>query len=221
MSSSTANPERAAPRWQRVLGNSVFFYPLLMHFLIVEDQLAAALVGLAAMSLFAAVVALRQPRGWVQALPCGLIALVALTGLGGGHAYALYLPPVVFSLMFAVAFGRTLQSGVTPMIERFMRVHHGDGMTPTLVVYARQLTILWVSLFIAIAVVSIGLALFASLETWSLFANVIDYALVAALFFGQFIYGYLRHGVVDGPSQIVSTALRVARRAVRSASLGR
>ena len=35
----------------------------------------------------------------------GVIAAAALLGLGNGQAYALYLPPVVINLVFALIFG--------------------------------------------------------------------------------------------------------------------
>jgi uncharacterized membrane protein len=219
MSSSSASTEHAAPRWQRVLGNGVFLYPPLMHFLIVNDQLATALAGLAAVSLLAAVAVLLQ-QGRLQALLYLAIAAAALVSLGAGLELALYLPPVIFNLIFALAFAQTLRVGAVPMVERFMRLHHGTDMAAALRRYARRLTIAWTGLFAAGAFTAVLLAVFASIESWSLFANLINYLLIAALFVGQFVYGYFRYRVMRW-RQIVPTAVRVARRAARSGSLGR
>jgi uncharacterized membrane protein len=221
MSSSSASTERArAPGWLRALGNSVFFYPLLMHFLIINDQFALALAGLAATSLIAALISLQQPHARVQAALYFFIALAALIGLGGANEMALYLPPVVFNCMFAVVFMRTLRPGATPLIERFMRVYHGDSMPLPVLRYARQLTWIWTGLFVAAAIAAALLAVFADIETWSLFANVVNYLLVVALFIGQFLYGAARFGLLR-PMQIVPTLVRVAHRATRRGFFGR
>ena len=220
MSSNSASTERAgAPRWQRVLGNSVLLYPLLMHFLIIHGHLAAALIGLAAMGLVAAGAALQQPQGRWQALLYAAIAVAALVNLGAGSELALYLPPVAFNLLFAAVFARTLRAGAVPMVERFMRLHHGEDMTPALHRYARRLTIAWTVLFVAGALTAVLLAMFASLESWSLFANVINYLLIVLLFIGQFVFGYFRYRALRA-RQILPTVVRMARRAARSGSFG-
>jgi uncharacterized membrane protein len=213
MSNNTANTDGAlAVRRRRVLGSAVLLYPLLMHFLIVHGMHGAALLGLMAISLTAAAFALLDEKQRLQALPYLLIAMAAGVGLAAGNAFALYLPSIVFNLVFAGAFARTLRMGDVPMIERFMRLHHGDQMSPELVRFARQLTYVWAAFCAAMAAVSAALVVFTSLETWSLFANVINYALIAVLFIGQFVYGYLRHRAI-APTQIVPTAARMARRA--------
>jgi uncharacterized membrane protein len=204
----------------RALGNSVFLYPLLMHFLIVNDQLAFALIGLAATSLVAAVLSLQQPHARLQAFLYFALAGAALAGLGGANSLALYLPPVVFNLMFAAIFGRTLRAGETPLIQRFMRIYHGDAMPGPVVAYARQLTWIWTVLFVLAALTGAALAALADLETWSLFANVVNYALIAVLFVGQFVYGAWRFRLLQ-PTQIVPTLLGVAQRAARRNSIGR
>jgi len=220
MSSSSASTERAgATRWRRLLGNSVFLYPLLMHVLIVNGQVAAALLGLAAMALLAAASALQQPQGRAPALLYAAIAVAALISLGAGLELALYLPPVAFNLMFALVFARTLRAGAVPMIEHFMRLHHGHDMPPELRGYARRLTIVWTALFAAGALTALLLAVFAPLEMWSLFANVINYLLIALLFIGQFVFGYFRYRAMRA-RQIVPTVVRMARRAARSGSFG-
>jgi uncharacterized membrane protein len=102
------------------------------------------------------------------------------------------------------------------MIERFMRLHHGDQMPPALIRYARQLTYIWTACCGAMAVTAAVLAIFTSLEAWSLFANVIAYAIIGVLFLGQFIYGYYRFRALT-PTQIMPTAARMARRAASGA----
>lgn len=216
MSNSTANTDGTLRRWRGALGSCVLLYPLVMHLLIVYDMLAIALLGLTLMSLIAAVPALLDSRNRWQALPYVFIALAAFVALMSGTDFALYFPSVVFNLVFAVAFGRTLRAGETPMIERFMHLHHSEKMHPGLVRYARQLTYMWAVCCATMALTAALLGIFTSLETWSLFANVINYAVIVVLFIGQFVVGYIRYRVLT-PTQIVSTAARVARRAASGA----
>src|SRR6185295_12918290 len=103
---------------------SAFFYPLVMHFLIVHDMIFAALVGLVVVNAAAAFMQLLNRHHWLHALPYLLLAVTGVVGLGMDATFALYLPPVVFNLMLALVFGRTLAHGQVPLIERFMRLHH-------------------------------------------------------------------------------------------------
>jgi uncharacterized membrane protein len=207
------------PHWRRWLGGSFFFFPPVMHLLIVRGMIAAALIGLALVSLAALAAHLSGERGrfW-EAIPYGLVGLAALASLAGGRALALYLPPIVFNLALALAFGRTLRAGATPLIERYMRAHHGEDLSPALARYGRQLTWAWAIFFVSMALTAVTIALFAPLETWSLFANVVNYLLVAALFVAQFVYGYLRHRTPRLEHllpTVVQAARRTAGRAVR------
>ncbi|HKQ30129.1 MAG TPA: hypothetical protein VJS66_02490 [Burkholderiales bacterium] len=219
MSNSIASTDGAyaLQRWRRVFGVGVVLYPLAMHVLIVYGQLSMALFGLALVSLIAGVFALSDSRGKLQALSYALIAVAAAVGLVSGRDFAFYLPSIVFNLFFASVFALTLRSGETPMVERFMRVHHGEDMVPELVRFARHLTCLWAVFCIVMSITSAVLAVFASLEAWSLFANVINYALIVLLFIGQFVYGFLRHRALT-PTEIVPTAARTAARMARRAA---
>lgn len=199
-------------RWRRLLGGSFFLFPPIMHVLIVRGMIPAALIGLACVSLAALTAQWSGERGrsW-EAIPYGLVALAAIASLASGRAIALYLPPIVFNLAFALGFGRTLRAGTTPLIERFMRTRDGDDLPPALVRYGRQLTWVWVVFFLSMALTAIMVALLASLETWSLFANVVNYLLVAALFVAQFVYGYARYRT-PRLDHLLPTVMQVARR---------
>jgi len=206
--------------WRSLLGTSVFLYPLAMHWFIVRNMIDAALFGLLAVSTAACVAQWLDRDGLRRgAWPYLLVASAALAGLGGGEDFALYLPPVIFNLLLAGVFGRTLRRGETSLIERFMRLyhrHHG----PFLSTLGRQLTWVWTLFFVSCAAVGALLAVFAARETWSLFANCINYLLVLVLFLGQFVYAYVRYRALPLP-EIVPTALRVVRRAVSHTPLNR
>src|SRR5262249_45963160 len=89
--------------------------------------------------------------------------------------------------------GQTLLPGRTPLIEQVVHVLHDQGVAPenAALVYARRLTLAWTILFVGLAVTNLLLALFASPEVWSLFANLIAYVIVVAFFAVE--YAYRRH----------------------------
>jgi uncharacterized membrane protein len=197
--------------WRRLLGGSFFLYPPLMHLLIVRGMVVAALAGLVLVCVGAvAAQVLERRAGFAHTLPYAIIAAAALVSLAGGRTTALYLPPIVFNVALALVFGRTLRAEATPLIERFMRLHQGEEVPAAMLRYARQLTRAWTVFFVAMALTAVVLAAFASLEAWSLFANVVNYLLVAALFVAQFVYGAVRF---RSPrlGEIVPTVVRVAR----------
>lgn len=184
--------------WQWLLVGSVVCYPILVHVFVVQETPRAALAVLIVVSatLLLLHVALRRQGGspfWI--LLYGLLALAGLLSLVGGRVLALFLPQVIINLSLALMFGSTLRTGRTPLIERFMRRQYGDAMHPVLVSYARRLTWIWTLFLVAMALISVGLALFGTLKAWSLFTNIVNYLLVAILFVAQFIYARLHYRV--------------------------
>ena len=94
------------------------------------------------------------------------------------------LLPLVINLFLLFQFGRTLLPGCEPLIVRYCRI--ALGTVPADVQrYARRLTTLWSAVFLFMAVECAVLAEFSSVETWSLFANVLNYIIIVALFVGE------------------------------------
>jgi uncharacterized membrane protein len=108
---------------------------------------------------------------------------------------------VLIPCFMAWIFGRTLAGGRTPLIERIVRLSHSprEPIDAAVLVYARRLTLTWTVLFVFLGTVNLVLALCATpngilpwlgvdppvrvpRETWSLFANVLNYLIVAAFF---------------------------------------
>lgn len=100
--------------------------------------------------------------------------------------------PLAVNLALCWLFGRTLAAGSEPMIARFARLERGAELPPDLARYARTLTVAWSGFFAAMAAVSLGLALWGSVLAWSLFTNVINYALVALFFVGEYVVRRIR-----------------------------
>jgi len=177
-------------------------YPVMAHMAAItgRQDLVAASIGL----LVALVLLPGLRRGsmlaWVV-LPVAALALLAAVQSGRGMAL-LFIPPVLINGFMAWVFGRTLAPGSTPLIERIVHAMHGPGagtVTAAMLVYARHVTVFWAGLLSALTIVNLLLAALASpggllliagldpvvtvpLAVWSLFANVLNYVIVAAAF---------------------------------------
>ncbi len=161
-------------------------YPFLTH--------AAVATGLAywawtAWLCIAALVVLSFPGPWGLAG----FALLAAAPLVADPDALLKFPPVIINLALAVWFGRTLAPGEEPMISWFARLARGTELPPDLARYTRWSTVMWTAFFVSMAAAAAALAVLASPRTWSLFANGIDYLLVGALFFGEYVFRRVRY----------------------------
>lgn len=93
---------------------------------------------------------------------------------------------IVTNLIFAWFFGHTLIAPRTPLITQFAQTIHGslpDGIKQ----YTRGVTLAWTVFFLAQIVLSLIIFYSFSLETWSLFANVLNWPLVILMFMGEFV----------------------------------
>jgi len=91
-----------------------------------------------------------------------------------------------------LAFGSTLRAGRQALISAMAeRVHR--GLSPDMAAYTRRLTGVWTGYFFGMALISLGLFAFTSLETWSLFANVVTPLAMSGLFVGEYVLRYRLH----------------------------
>jgi uncharacterized membrane protein len=169
-----------------LLGLCLFVaYPAVAHF----GRPATALALLASLATYvAASLCLRHPLRWLGPPAAGL----AVYWAAPPAEWLLFVPPLLINLALAWLFGRTLVRGRVPLIARFAIMEQGT-LSAELVAYTRTLTWLWTLLFIAAAAVSLALALSGHRDAWSLFTNLLNYVLVAALFLGEFVYRRLRY----------------------------
>jgi uncharacterized membrane protein len=181
-------------------------YPVLAHLatLSARPDLIAASISL--LVILVLLPALRQGRwlAWatLAAAACGLYVALA----AGRAVSLLLLPPVLLNGFMAWVFGRTLRDGRMPLIEIAARAMRGPGaqLGEEVVAYARGVTQAWTGLFVGLAVVNLVLAMLARpagllrvagfdpavsvpLSAWSLFANLLSYLLIAALFAIEFV----------------------------------
>lgn len=175
-------------------------YPVLAHVAASGGSSALTLASAALLAFLVLAPGAARRRPWaLAAVPFTLLALYALSR-AHLELLPLFLPPVLLNLYMAWLFGHTLAGGRVPLIERLARLVRGDEpWDPRITPYARKLTAVWTALFVAIAATNAVLALLARpngllfalgieppvavpIAWWSLFANLINYALVALLF---------------------------------------
>jgi len=176
-------------------------YPLLAHFAVLSGRpaLIAASIGLLAVIALFPGLRSGRPLAWVLLIAAGFgLYEVARSGQ---TLLLLFLPPILINAFMAWVFGNTLQEGRTPLIERAIILLHGpaENLTSDVAAYARRLTLTWTVLFVSLATINLVLAALARpggvllsagldppvtvpLGTWSLFANVLNYVIVAAFF---------------------------------------
>jgi len=180
-------------------------YPIAAHLAVLSGApgFIAASVGLLVLLVLLPGLLTRRPVAWGLLLVAG--AGIYAAAVRGHVLLLLFLPPVLINGFMAWLFGHTLRPGQRPLIERIIRALHGgrDDIDAAIVGYARRLTLAWTALFGALAVLNFVLAALATpggllltagvtppvtvpLEAWSLFANVINYLIVAAMFAIEF-----------------------------------
>lgn len=167
------------------LGIALFLaYPATVHF----ARPATAVALLATLGAYiAATLFIRHAVRWLVPLVAASLFFVEFPE----GQWLLYLPPIAINLALCWLFGRTLAYGRTPLIARFALMEQGT-LTEELARYTRRLTWLWTLLFAGAALASLALAVSGNRDAWSLFTNLVNYLLVAALFLGEFIYRRLR-----------------------------
>lgn len=186
-------------------------YPLLAHATILLDSsmlLYVSVLVLVAATLLPSM-ATGSTRAWLVAL--AVVATLMWLHRIDAAVVALYLPPVAINAYLAWLFGKTLVAKRTPLIVRLVELLHGpeERLDGSIVRYASRLTLIWTVLFVSLALVNLSLALLARpsgllisagfepavvvpREIWSLFANVLNYAIVASFFMVEYAYRWRR-----------------------------
>lgn len=165
-----------------------------------DDRIGAAALGVLALLVLLRPLARRRPWAWIALAASGLAAAwLYRTGLA---MLPMLLVPACFMGLVAGWFGRSLRTGRVPLISRIVAALDRtapDAMEAPLRDYTRGLTAAWAWLLGVLAAVNLLLAaisvpggLLARLgwqapltitqAQWSLFANVINYGIIAGFF---------------------------------------
>ena len=164
-------------------------YPLVSHFSVMTGYPVWSvmyLLGIFGVFFIKAIVT--RKHYLVLIMACVLIVGVALV-LQEQSKVIMYLPPIMINLGLLYIFGRSLERDQVPLITRYAEIIDGT-LNQEIKRYTKRVTIAWTILFLIMLIESIGLALFASEEIWSLFTNFINYGVVILMFIAEYLYRY-------------------------------
>lgn len=142
--------------------------------------------------------------GLGRALSRGRTTARALLGVSGGvvallllsaaldHPALLLAYPALVNLVLLAQFGLSLR-GEVPIVERFARLVDPE-LSPGEVRYCRTVTVVWCAFFALNGTAAALLAAFAPRPWWAGYTGVLSYALVGALFAGEWLVRKLRFG---------------------------
>ncbi|BAO44040.1 COG4648 family protein [Thiolapillus brandeum] len=162
--------------------------PFLIHGLILANRIDWAMYWLAGLICIWGLVYLAG-QGWHSftgylVIGAGM-ALLLLPAWQGQQLFK-FLPLALY-LSLATLFFTTLLPGRVPLITRLASLMRQGQMPVAVIRYTRRVTQLWVLFFFCMGVATLWLALYGSFGQWSLFVNVISYALMAAMFLLEFL----------------------------------
>lgn len=179
----------------KLLSLLYILYPIVVHLAIYSHQLIWALLWLACLLLFSACRELICLKKFTPALVIylALASCVVATAFRFPEILAKFIPLAIYASMFSL-FAASLMPGSIPLITRFASLMRGvDPVSLALVVkdYTRRVTQVWAAMFLILGIVSLLLALYASINLWSLFTNVISYIIIGLMFL--FEYAMRKH----------------------------
>lgn len=127
----------------------------------------------------------------------GPLAILATLGLvWAAHAdFSLTavpgIPHAIAYTSLLIGFGCTLLPGREALLTRVVVAVRGP-MPPDVLLHTRRVTIAWCGFFAAQLMASLVLYLFAPLEVWSFFINVLNLPLIVLMFVLEGTYRYFR-----------------------------
>jgi len=133
------------------------------------------------------------------------LSLVAMPGIPHALAYSALL----------VTFGASLLPGREALLTRLATAIHGP-LPEELIAHTRRVTWAWCFFFAGQLLVSLMLFIFAPLEMWSFFVNVLNLPLVVAMFGVE--YGYRLFRFRDYPHDIFSDIMGIFTKAGENGS---
>ncbi|HEC27332.1 MAG TPA: hypothetical protein ENI67_07980 [Gammaproteobacteria bacterium] len=161
-------------------------YPLVLYFSIYSGHIERVVIYLALLLIFpflSAVLRWTRPGPWH--IVAAALAIILVISAEGNEQYIVKLVPLSVNGVLLWFFASTLVSGRTPLVTRFASLMR-DDMPLAVLVYTRRATIAWTIYFLVMLIVSILLAFYAPIETWSFFSNILSYVLLLLMFLAEF-----------------------------------
>lgn len=160
-------------------------YPLLIHLSILTgfNELLAWIVF-----IIASTHALLSYGNYIKLMIYIGIAFLALFNIIAEYDFVIYLPPIIIPAFMLTLFASSLIKGEEALITQIARRINDGELSEKEMKYTRQVTWVWVIFFIAMIMETVLLTIYADRETWSVFTNIYNYLLIAALFIIEYIF---------------------------------
>jgi uncharacterized membrane protein len=160
-------------------------YALLAHYLSSAEAIAVAILPLVLAPPVLAFSARRHPALAALAAAGLFVAAIALHLQFGVQplnlAWFYLVQDSALNIGLAVLFGRTLREGRVPLCSQLAGALHPEP-SPLLLRYTRGITIAWTLFFVAMLLTSFVLFVTVPRAVWSLFANILYWPLLLAMF---------------------------------------
>lgn len=117
-----------------------------------------------------------------------------------------YWPPIAWNLGASACFLASLRRDES-LIETFARMA-GEERSESRRIYCRRLTLVWALWLALLGTVGLAIALTGNERLGAWWAATIDYALVGALFAGEYLWRKFRRGASQGLVAQIMTARR-------------
>jgi len=124
-------------------------YLLMAHLAFTNHAPWAAAVAVGLLAALVLIATRRSLWRWFVLLAGAALVILAARGF---PPLPLMMPPVIIPAAIAITFGRTLQVGRTPLVERIVRGFHAPVIPdPAVIRYARRVTWAWTVLLACLA----------------------------------------------------------------------
>lgn len=149
-----------------------------------------ALVAVLPLAALGALAVHRLHRWWLSiaclVLACGL-AVLLWSELRRSVSLLYYLQHLGIHLALAGWFGSSLTGPGDALVTRMARLIYGANLSAGKARYTRKVTVAWTLFFVANALVSTALYLWAPVAIWSVHANLMTGPLVGLVFLAEYL----------------------------------
>jgi uncharacterized membrane protein len=178
-------------------------YPVLIHMALVKGMWGPTAAVLTSLPLFIiAIFILARSRDrfvWLIVVVAALLYAASLHYTHDSVVAATGVPHAICYLSMLALFGQSLLPGREAMVTVIARKIH-KVFPPVLHVYTRKVTWAWCIFFAVQPMISLALLLWAPLEVWSLFVNVLNFPLVVLMFAAEYSYRITHFSEYPQPS---------------------
>lgn len=173
-------------------------YPLLAHASVLTGSRTLSCTALAVLAIVVLYPGLRR---WNRHAWTGLAAFVAVAAalaVAGDSFWLMVTLSIALPALVAGAFVQSLRSGKTPIIT-LIAARMNNPLSTELATYTRRLTALWAGVIALLLLIELALAVFATPQAWSSYANGYVYAVLAAVFVVEYLYRRIRYRRLQQP----------------------